>query len=140
MGGIDMKDGKIKGADKRKDNINAIEFGRRLRRKIAESGFTHADIIRRARALLPEGSGVKIDKSSMSLYVNGKVIPRAAPLQAIAAALGCSPEDLLEIRTPGRPMTIEHVDPEKDLYIVDIRTTVDWETLVKLREVLKGTK
>jgi transcriptional regulator with XRE-family HTH domain len=134
-----MKERDSFGADKRKDNINVIEFGRRLRRRIAESGLTHADVIRRARTFLPEGSGVKIDKSAMSLYVNGKVIPRAAPLQAIAAALGCAPEDLLVSRAPSRPLTIEHVDPEKDLYIVDIRTTVDWETLVKLR-LLLGVK
>ncbi|MDO5560137.1 MAG: aminotransferase class I/II-fold pyridoxal phosphate-dependent enzyme [Oscillospiraceae bacterium] len=57
-------------------------FADRLREAMARQGVKQADLIREA-----EKSGIKMGKSHMSQYVNGKTVPRADMLHFLAAVL-----------------------------------------------------
>lgn len=61
------------------------EFARRLRKKIAMRGITQTNI--------SEFTG--ISQPLLSLYVQGKSLPSAQKVSAIAKAIGCSVNDLI---------------------------------------------
>ena len=63
------------------------EFARRLRKKIAMRGITQTNI--------SELTG--ISQPLLSLYVQGKSLPSAQKVSALAKVLGCSVNDLIGI-------------------------------------------
>ena len=63
------------------------EFSKRLNTAMKEKGLKHVDIIR-----LAEKNGLKIGKSHISQYVNGKTLPRENILQFLASVLDVNSE------------------------------------------------
>lgn len=67
--------------------MTSESFASRLRAAMQDAGMKQVDVIERtARA------GQRIGKSQLSQYVNGKTLPRAAALEAIAQVLGVDAE------------------------------------------------
>ena len=63
------------------------EFSKRLNTAMKEKGLKQVDIIR-----LAEKNGLKIGKSHISQYVNGKTLPRENILQFLASVLDVKSE------------------------------------------------
>lgn len=61
------------------------EFARRLRKKIVMRGVTQVSL----------GETTGISQPLLSLYVQGKSLPSAQKVSALAKALGCSVNDLI---------------------------------------------
>lgn len=77
----------------------ALEFGRRLQRKMTEHGWNQSELARRASGHMPEGK--QLGRDSISYYVNGKFLPTAERLDALCKALGMQKSELLPTRGVG---------------------------------------
>lgn len=75
----------------------AEEFGRRLRLKLMQLGWSQSDLARRVFGSTTSGEGYTVAKGRdrISYWISGKQIPKAENLQALAQALDMRPEDLV---------------------------------------------
>lgn len=78
------------------------EFAKRLRRAIAEKGWTQSKLAEEAAKYTPDK---KFGNYSVSLYMRGQTLPRPDYLLALSKALGIPPEELLPTR--GAPLSEE---------------------------------
>ena len=80
-------------------------FSDRLRRLMESRGLSQAALIQQAA-----DAGYVLGRSQVSQYVSGKVVPRREALEALAAALGVSPEELSRVNqaTVGGKRTSEY--------------------------------
>ena len=77
----------------------ALEFGRRLQRKMTEHGWNQSELARRASDHMIDGK--QIGRDSISYYINGRFLPTAERLEAICKALGMEKAELLPTRGVG---------------------------------------
>jgi transcriptional regulator with XRE-family HTH domain len=68
-------------------------FANRLRSLMDSHGLTVAETVRRANEHMPKGKS--LSKASVSQYRSGRSVPRQPSLDALGAALGVRPSDLL---------------------------------------------
>jgi len=88
------------------------EFGSRLQKRMAANGWDQTELAKQISLKLPKGGKPKkVTRSSTSLYVRGKNLPRPAVITAICKALECDKEDLI-------PMGVPSVDGEIELSAV----------------------
>lgn len=69
------------------------DFAKRLGRLLADKGWNQSDLARAAEKHLPKGETFRRD--SVSTYLKKTALPRPMALNAIAKALGVTPDDLL---------------------------------------------
>ena len=68
-------------------------FANRLRSLMDSHGLTVSETVRRANEHMPKGKS--LSKASVSQYRSGRSVPRQPSLDALGAALGVRPSDLL---------------------------------------------
>lgn len=69
------------------------DFSFKLGRYLNQKGWNQSDLAREAARFLPKGEEFRRD--NVHVYLKKGVVPRPKQLNAIAAALGVKPEDLL---------------------------------------------
>lgn len=74
-------------------SLQREEFARRLAATIRERGWTQSELSRRATDLMPNGQ--KMGRYSINNYIKGDAFPEPHRLDAICAALGVQPADLV---------------------------------------------
>ena len=84
------------------------EFARRLHKAIQEKGWNQSELARRATAHMPDG--MVIGRDAVSHWLNRPNIPEPVRLQAVCAALGKEPTDLVPLRGLPRAQ-VGHVPP-----------------------------
>ena len=75
-----------------------LAFATNLKRAMIQKGWTQSELARRAAPYAPDK---RMIRDNISKYMRGKVLPGPLHLQALAKALGVSPDDLLPIRPGG---------------------------------------
>ena len=75
------------------------EFQKRLIKAMSDRGMTAADV----------SSKSKIDKGSLSNYINGKYIPKQGKAYVLAEALGVDPGWLMTGDVPMAQKQIDHI-------------------------------
>ena len=78
-------------------------FGERLQKAMDDKGMTQADLVRACERIAPS---VKINRSDISRYLAGKILPRADKLVVISKALGV-PYNLLAGQSSGKGLPPE---------------------------------
>lgn len=68
------------------------EFAQRLARHMDAKGWSQSDLARQAALHMGDG---EFRRDSVSVYLKAAALPRTAQLNALAAALGVSPDELL---------------------------------------------
>ena len=105
---------------------------------MAKSDLSVAETVRRAREHLPEGK--RLSAQSLSQYRHGRSLPKARPLQALAAVLGVKPEDLVgEVamrETQPGPMVRAQGAGENARLRVDLE--VPWTVALGVLQLLKA--
>jgi len=77
------------------------EFGNKLQQLLVEKNWNQSDLARAARKFMPDK---KFTRDNVSRYVRGLSFPLPLRLNALAKALGVSPEDLRPKGIPGAGM------------------------------------
>lgn len=78
--------------------VTREEFGRRLRALMEKRHWNQSELARQAELHFPG----KFGRDSVSNYINGKNFPGTIHLNALAAALGVDPRELLPGRVSAR--------------------------------------
>lgn len=78
-------------------------FGERLQKAMDDKGMTQADLVRACERIAPS---VTINRSDISRYLAGKILPRADKLVVISKALGV-PYNLLAGKSSGKGLSPE---------------------------------
>lgn len=102
------------------------EFARRLQKAMAEKGWTQSELASRAAKFTDKG---EFGRYSVSLYIQGKTLPRPHQLEALCKALGKKPADLLPTR--GVPNSDEVAPP------LDVRDTGDGKAWIRINQEVK---
>jgi transcriptional regulator with XRE-family HTH domain len=120
-----------------------LEFSRNLYNAMAAKGWNQAELARRVQQHL--GKDSKISRDSISIYINGKVIPRAAVLEALAHVLGVKTTDLLppqaapsSVMMQAPPLDVQ--DAGNDEAFLRVNQRVPWGVAIEVMKLLKGAK
>jgi transcriptional regulator with XRE-family HTH domain len=115
-----------------------VEFARRLQAAMLEKGWNQSELARQASLFVHGG---RFGRDNISMYVRGLSLPTPAHLNAVAKALGKSPDDLLPTRGV---QSARNVNPPlemrqagEDRVWISINQVVDFQTALKLLQVLK---
>ncbi|WP_157961420.1 helix-turn-helix domain-containing protein [Microvirga flavescens] len=110
------------------------EFGKRLRKLMADKGWHQSELARQAG----------LQRDSVSTYINGRSLPTPLSLNRLAAALGVAAEDLipnhleqsLDHHKPAFEMKASASAP--DMAWVRVNRLVTFDTAVKIGELLRA--
>ncbi len=121
--------------------VALVEFGRRVQKFMVEKGFTsQADLARKASQFLPEGKS--FNRDTISKYIKGITLPRAAHLSALAKALDVAEDELvpkqLSKTTTPETVAVNVSTVDEDTAWLRINQAVPWSTAVKILALLKG--
>lgn len=125
------------------DSVKA-EFARRLQTAMVARGWNQSELARRATERLPapmpgQKRGHAIGRDLVSHYVRGAMLPGPVNLEALAAALGIRPNDLMPAGVPAAgvetsPFKMRGL-PDGRVYI-RISRTVRQDTAMKIMGLL----
>ena len=119
-------------------DIQRAEFARRLQRMLAEKGWNQSELARRiARS---EGSEA-IDRSSVSLYIRGKTLPRPETLYHIAKVFDVEASDLLPATITASvdhsAPTIEVKDADPGFAWVRLNIRLPWDKALEIARIAR---
>lgn len=121
-------------------NKTAIKraFAKRLQGLLDEKGLNQSDLARAAAKHLPKGK--TFGRYSINQYCNGKTLPRGEHLNAMAAALGVEPSDLLPTRGKLENSMVNAFrveDAGNGQVWIFASQLVDWSTAAEIMKILK---
>lgn len=115
-----------------------LDFARRLQQAMARKGYNQAELARESSKYT--ASGRPIGRDSISIYINGRYLPSAERLAAIAQALGVEKTDLMPPRAYAAPK-----DPPLDIKDLSdgrvwlrVNQAVEWSKALKILEIIKS--
>lgn len=120
-------------------DLQKAEFARRLERHMNDKGWTQAELARAASQYIPKGEEFRRD--NVSVYLNKLALPRPKQLNAIAKALGVTPDDLLPgVRHAGQamPYSMHPVAEEAGMAWLQVDMKVKMRTALAVLAMLDG--
>lgn len=125
-------------------DLALAEFSRNLYNALAKSGWSQSELARNANLFLPEGHKT-LGRDSISLYINGKTLPRPTILKALAEALKMRPDELMPQKVAPSVLTasnppLDVKDAGNDTAWLRINQRVPWATALEIMQILKGAK
>lgn len=117
------------------------EFANRLGRLLNEKGWNQSDLARAASLHLPKGEEFRRD--NIHVYLNGTAVPRPKQLNAIAAALGVAPEDLLPgvaHSTVDMPVAMRAIPDKPGFAWLSVDKEVTMRTAIAVLAMLEDTR
>lgn len=119
-------------------DIQRAEFARRLQRMLAERGWNQSELARRISQ--SEGSE-SVDRSSVSLYIRGKTLPRPETLYHIAKVFDVDPGDLLPATmvasVDAAAPTIEVKDADPGFAWVRLNIRLPWDKALEIAKIAR---
>ena len=117
------------------------EMARRLSELLASKGWNQSELARQAALHTADGT---FGRDNVSNYIRGRVIPGPPHLGAMAKALGCSPADILPLRTLPN---VDRDTPSLDTRDIDgttawlrVNQRVPWPVAIEVMRLLKGAE
>ncbi|MDH5140034.1 helix-turn-helix domain-containing protein [Staphylococcus cohnii] len=119
-------------------------FSKRLKQALNTSGMKQVDVINKSK-LLYEETGVKISKTDLSQYVNGKTEPGQKKLYVLAKVLNVSEAWLLGYDVPTNRPTDEERAVKNSFetiaaHLEDDLTEEEWQEVIEYAEFIKSKR
>jgi transcriptional regulator with XRE-family HTH domain len=121
-----------------RDRDIKLDFGRRLQSELIKRGWNQSELARQAALHTPDS---KFGRDLISGYIRGRILPSPVHMQALAKALGKTPDELLPLPS-GQMETaspIQTTDLGNNRVALQIKQVVDWSIALQILQLLKGT-
>lgn len=121
-------------------DLTRAEFARRLAKHMDDKSWNQSDMARAAERYLPKGESFRRD--SISTYLNQLAVPRPKHLNAIAKALGVTPEDLLPgVSTAEKlPYSMRPVSDEPGMAYLTVDMKISTNTALAVLGLINQSK
>lgn len=119
-------------------------FNKRLKQALTNSGMKQVDVINKTKQYYEE-TGVKVSKTDLSQYVNGKTEPGQKKLYVLAKALNVSEAWLLGYDVPKERPTDEERQNKNSFETIAAHlegelTDEEWQEVIEYAEFIKSKR
>ncbi|MGS0657094.1 helix-turn-helix domain-containing protein [Staphylococcus arlettae] len=119
-------------------------FSKRLKQALTNSGMKQVDVINKTKQYYEE-TGVKVSKTDLSQYVNGKTEPGQKKLYVLAKALNVSEAWLLGYDVPTERPTDEERQSKNSFETIAAHlegelTDEEWQEVIEYAEYIKSKR
>ncbi|MCD9055042.1 helix-turn-helix domain-containing protein [Staphylococcus arlettae] len=119
-------------------------FNKRLKQALINSGMKQVDVINKTKQYYEE-TGVKVSKTDLSQYVNGKTEPGQKKLYVLAKALNVSEAWLLGYDVPKERPTDEERQNKNSFETIAAHlegelTDEEWQEVIEYAEFIKSKR